>query len=311
MIGVPADFPPPANADIPSATVVITTKNRKADLAGAIKSVLAQRGNVECLVVDDASTDGTADMVRSEFPSVRLEVSPESRGYIVQRNLGAQLARGKVIFSIDDDAIFSTPDVVQQTLEDFDHPAIGAVAIPFINVNQDDVLRQRALDTAQRWIAPHYIGTAHAIRRDVFLQCGQYRGELIHQGEERDLSIRMINAGYFVRLGRADPIHHFESPKRNFERMARFGRRNDVLFAWQNVPLPWTPIYTMATTLNGLRFLVGSPDWRAHMAGLTAGYRSILGKGFPRRPVSGRALRTYRMLVRKRQVRLESLVSGG
>ena len=54
------------------ATVVITTRNRKELLRDAITSTLAQQEQVEIIVMDDASTDGTGEMVRAEFPMVRL-----------------------------------------------------------------------------------------------------------------------------------------------------------------------------------------------------------------------------------------------
>ena len=87
-------------------------------------------------MVDDGSTDGTAELVRAEFPQVRLVHHDASLGYIVRRNEAAQLASAKVIFSIDDDAIFSSACVVEQTLAQFDDARIGAVAIPCIDVRK-------------------------------------------------------------------------------------------------------------------------------------------------------------------------------
>ena len=82
------------------ASVVITTKNRCEELRAAISSALRQSAQPEVLVIDDGSTDGTADMVRAEFPAVRLERSAESVGYIVQRNRAARLASGAIVFSL-------------------------------------------------------------------------------------------------------------------------------------------------------------------------------------------------------------------
>ncbi len=53
-----------------TVTVVITTRNRKLRIFGApLRSTLAQDHPCEVLVMDDASTDGTPDLVRSEFPA--------------------------------------------------------------------------------------------------------------------------------------------------------------------------------------------------------------------------------------------------
>src|ERR1700722_5120155 len=151
-----------------SATVVITTRNRKRSLRTALQSVLIQTANPEILVIDDCSGDGTSEMVRAEFPSVKLDRSEKALGLIVQRNRGAQLASGEIIFSIDDDAAFSSPRVVEQTLAEFDHPCIGAVEIPFINVNQEKSPERRGKsDKSTNGVlcGYAYIGTAHALRR--------------------------------------------------------------------------------------------------------------------------------------------------
>ena len=55
------------------ASIVITTKNRKESLRRAIASAVMQTIPVEIIVIDDGSTDGTSEMVTSEFPQVRLE----------------------------------------------------------------------------------------------------------------------------------------------------------------------------------------------------------------------------------------------
>lgn len=280
----------------PLATCVITTKNRKAELKGAVESALAQSVPVEVLVVDDGSTDGTPELIREQFPGVRLIRIEQSQGYIVQRNRGAQLARAPVIFSIDDDAAFSTPQTVEQTLSEFEHPRVGAVAIPFINVRQDDIVRQRAPDDAHDWVTNSYVGTAHALRRDVFLSLGGYREHLIHQGEESDFCLRLLARGYVVTLGRADPIHHFESPRRDFRRMDLYGRRNDVLFAWHNVPMPALVPHLLATTANGVAFGLRCRRVGRMIRGLASGYVAALRHARDRRPVSGKVYRLAREL---------------
>ncbi|MGH7213703.1 MAG: glycosyltransferase family 2 protein, partial [Tepidisphaeraceae bacterium] len=235
------------------ATVVITTKDRKDELRRAVASAVAQVGAaVEVLVIDDGSTDGSSDMLRAEFSTVRVERYERSLGLIVRRNHAAALATAPVILSIDDDAVLVSTHTVAQTLTEFDHPRVGAVAVPFVDIKQGPQVRQRAPDFARVYVASSFIGTAHALRRDLFLKLGGYREQLFHQGEEADYCLRMLDAGCVVRLGSADPIHHFESPRRDFRRMDVYGRRNDVLYAWHNVPLPYLPGHLLATTFNGL-----------------------------------------------------------
>jgi glycosyltransferase involved in cell wall biosynthesis len=102
------------------ATIAIVTKDRREELRRALTSATAQLGSVEVLVIDDGSTDGTAEMVRADFPKVRLHRFESSEGLVVRRNDAALLAHGRVIVSIDDDAAFSSPNSVAQTMQDFD-----------------------------------------------------------------------------------------------------------------------------------------------------------------------------------------------
>ncbi len=286
------------------ATVIITTKNRKDDLRNAVASALMQDAQPRVLVIDDGSTDGTSEMIRGEFPTVQLERSEQSRGLIVQRNYAATLAQTAFIFSIDDDAVFTTPRIVSQTILEFQNPRVGAVGIPFVDVNYRDTITQMAPDERGIYVGASYIGTAHALRRELFLSLGGYREFLFHQGEEEDYCIRMLAAGYVVRLGRADPIHHFESPKRDFRRRDVFGRRNNVLFAWCNVPLLHLPLRLLGTTYNGMRAGVQVWRFRQMTYGMLFGYMSIFQYWRERRPVPNRVYRAFRRMRGRSTVQL-------
>lgn len=291
----------------PSATVVISTRDRRESLTRAIESALAQTAPIEVLVLDDGSTDGSADVVRARFPTVRLERSPRALGYIAQRNRGALLARAEVIVSIDDDAHFPSPHTIAQTLTSFDTPRVGAVAIPFVNVNTSPEVLQRAPAAHGTFVTDAFVGTAYAIRRDLFLSLDGFRREFFHQGEERDLCLRMLEAGYVVRLGTADPIHHAESPLRSWRRMAIYGRRNDVLFAWYNVPSVILPLHLTATSLLGLRSGIGTGHLGAMGWGLLRGLGASLRRGRARSPVSLRTYMLSRSLRRSRALPIEEV----
>jgi glycosyltransferase involved in cell wall biosynthesis len=277
-------------------TVVITSKDRRDDLRRALASCMRQTAEPEILVIDDGSSDGTAEMVRREFPTVRLLRDETSKGLIVQRNRGASRASGDVIISIDDDADFPSSDTIAHTLREFTDPRIGAVAIPFVNVNYSDEVLQRAPPGDSVMVTSAYIGTAHAVRRDVFLQLGGYREYLFHQGEEEDFCIRMLNAGFVVRLGSANPIHHYESPNRSRWRMDVYGARNKVLFSWYNVPMPHLLMHLPAVILNRLVYGIRTGRlWRS-VVGISKGLAGCVREAGGRRPVRPETYRAFRRL---------------
>ncbi len=292
-------------SDAPTASVVIATRNRCKELRIALHSALLQSSHPEVIVIDDGSDDGTAEMVRTAFPLVKLVCHDRPTGYIVARNEGAKIAQGSIIFSIDDDAAFSTTDVVSQTIQEFATDKIGAVAIPYIDVNRDGIERQRTPDSKCILVADRYIGTAHAIRRQIFLGIGGYREQFFHQGEESDFCIRMLDAGYFVRLGNSDRIDHFESPKRDTKRMDLYGRRNDILFVFLNVPLRYLPLHLLSLTIKGILFGVRVRRPFHMIRGLVMGYAAAIRYRRSRAPVSIATYKLYRRLRVSQAVPLE------
>ena len=297
------------NDSVNSAAVVITTKNRVEDLRKAVASALAQTVPPEVVVADDGSTDGTPDIIAEEFPQVRVCRSVKSVGYIVQRNRAAALVKAPIIFSIDDDAVFSTPRIIEQTLAEFDRSQVGAVAIPFVDVNRSPEVKQRAPGIDRVFASYSFIGTAHALRRELFLKLGGYREILVHQGEEGDYSTRMLDAGYITRCGLADPIHHFESPRRSWARMDYYGSRNRILYSWMNVPLPFFPVHLAVTSALAFAFSMERGRFAVRLKGILAGHALGLSGRSGRKAVTADAYRMSRELKGRGAVPLDEMVN--
>ena len=226
-------------------SIVITTKNRKDELAKALVSALNQNA-YEVIVWDDGSTDGTADFVAQHFTSVQLVRSNVSVGLINARNQLAQIATGYLLFSIDDDAVFSEVGVVSETAAQFVDDRIAAIAIPLINVNQSQKVLQKAQIAGTTEPIRQFIGTAHALRRDVFLKVGGYPDYLGRQEEELHLAAELYRHGYTIVKGHSDTIHHFESVTRSRPDEAYREARNLWLFA-----LRYAPIWALLPHLAG------------------------------------------------------------
>jgi GT2 family glycosyltransferase len=279
-----------------SATVVITTKNRKEELRNALKSTVEQSVPVEILVFDDGSTDGTSDLVREEFPQVRVERVDQSLGIVRARNAAIELASKPIVFTLDDDCVFVSPRTVEQTLAEFDHPRVGAVCIPSMDVKIGPKIFGMAPAADQLYVASEFRGGANAMRRDLFLKLGKYRGYLFRQGEEADYSIRLLDAGYVVRLGRGDIIHHYESPVRQRPQMYYYQARNHLLFVWYNVPISSLFLHGGATIWNVLRASHRNGFTTAGVKGVLAGFGAILHEWKRRRAVRVATYRLFRRL---------------
>lgn len=101
---------------MPEISVVLPTHNRSSWLQLALASVLAQRNvDLEVIVVDDASTDDTAEAVRSlDDARVRLLQHETPRGVAASRNHGAAEAHGDWVAFIDDDDLWAPEKLTRQ-----------------------------------------------------------------------------------------------------------------------------------------------------------------------------------------------------
>jgi glycosyltransferase involved in cell wall biosynthesis len=294
-------------ADVPAATIILTTHNRRELLRKAIVAAQKQTVPVQIMVMDDNSADGTAAMMKQDFPHIPYYRSESNRGPCFHRNRGAALARTNIVFPLDDDSILQSPRTVAQTLSEFDDPCIGAVAIPFVNVLQTDKVVSSAPDDVTLYVTSAFVAAAHALRRDLFLALNGYRETFFYMGEEGDLCIRMLDRGFVVRLGRADPIHHYQ-PKDRVSLAADFyGRQNDILFLIYNAPGRYLLPFLLGTTLKGAWFGVRLGRLQNMLKGLSRGYLLGFREIRNRKPVRPSCFRCFRRLKLRGAAEIEEI----
>ncbi len=112
-------------------SLLITTKNRLEDLKITLQHLtsLLSKESVECLVYDDASTDGTFDYLKAYFPDLILFRNEKSLGLIHNRNVLLNNCSGDYAISLDDDAHFLSENVLENILDYFEsNPKCGVIA---------------------------------------------------------------------------------------------------------------------------------------------------------------------------------------
>ncbi len=117
----------------PDLTVVVVSYNVRELLRECLRSVLAQPIDVQCIVVDNASQDGSAALVRDEFPGVTLIANDRNLGFARACNQGLRQATGRHAVLLNPDA--RLVDAALATLVRYldEHPAVGAVGPLFVD----------------------------------------------------------------------------------------------------------------------------------------------------------------------------------
>lgn len=288
-------------------SIVVTTKNRKADLEKCIKSCESLKNVSEILVFDDGSTDDTSAFVREMFPEVSLYRSEQSLGLINARTKCASLAKGDLIVSIDDDCVFQHEDAIAEIAGYFSHPKVAAVTIPIINVLISDAVVQQGMGSKEDfYITAQYMGGAHMIRKDVFLQMGGYYDNLIRQEEETDFCMRLYGKGYWVRIANCQkPILHYHSASRNLYLISFYRARNQFILNYKNAPLFLIPLAVLKQAFSLVLFERKNGQLKACLSGFKDGIKSIISGRIKRTPVSVKTYFFFKKLRSKQWLKIE------
>ena len=282
-------------------TVIIATKSRWVDLEKALLSLRNQTVQPDVIVMDDNSDDGTSENIKKGFPEVKLYSFKESKGYIVRRNEAIELAQTPYVLSIDDDCILEFQTTIEEIARFCLETKSAAIAWPYINRNTSEDLLSAAPDDGM-WQACTFRGCSFIVHKEMFFKAGGFRSTLVHQGEEEDFCIRLLDLGLPVILGKGSPIVHYESPKRSFQRVDFYGSRNLILFALFNVPLVFLPLQLAGSTIKAIifGFKIKRPyhKTRGVLYGFFDGIKLLKKE---RRPVDIKTFLKYRELKKQQQ----------
>ncbi|MDP5182644.1 glycosyltransferase [Blastococcus sp. BMG 814] len=229
----------------PRVAVVVITHQRRDELLVALQRLVALPEQPHVVVVDNGSTDGTADAVRERFPQVELIASPENLG-AVGRNLGVARLDTPYVAFCDDDTWWE-PGSLRAAADVLDaHPRLAIVTARILvepGGTEDPIvaeLRDSPVVGAD-WLPGPALGSflagASVLRRDAFDEVGGFSERLWLGGEEElmagDLAARGWELCYLDQL----TLHHRASTARDPHKRRADGIRNTLWTTWLRRPL--------------------------------------------------------------------------
>ncbi|GAB3358884.1 glycosyltransferase [Micromonospora halotolerans] len=189
-------------------SVIVPAYNERAGIVATVRSLVANdHPGIEVIVVDDGSTDGTADLVDAlGLPGVRVIRKPNG-GKATALNTGLLYASHDIIVTVDADTVFE-PDAIRRLVEPFTDPGIGAVAGNVKVTNRHRLLGKWqhieyvigfSLDRRfyeKLGCIPTVPGAIGAFRRRALTEVGGVSGDTL--AEDTDVTMAVLRAGWRV-----------------------------------------------------------------------------------------------------------------
>ncbi len=211
-------------------SVVMPAYNASRTIRECLEAITSQdfAQGYEVIVVNDGSTDNTAEIVRG-FGNVKL-ISQENAGPASARNNGAKNAKGSIVVFIDSDCI-AQPNFLKEISRPFSDADVSGVQGAYLCRNKQLMERFGQLEIEQRYERMKkrrfidFMGSyAAAYGKNVFLEFGGFDESFpVASGEDTDLSFRISSAGHkFVFNPKANVYHFHPDSLRKYLRVKFF-----------------------------------------------------------------------------------------
>jgi GT2 family glycosyltransferase len=217
---------PPLGAAV---TVVVASRDRREELLASLP-----RHEAPVVLVDNASTDGSAAAVRERLPAVDVVALARNRG-AVARTLGAARATTRYVAFADDDSWWAPGSLARAVALLDAHPRAALLAGRILVGPQERpdplcaVMARSALGTPHDLPGPGLLGFAACavvVRREAFLAVGGFDDVVVFPGEEERVALDLTAAGWGLAYVEELVVHHHPSPirERPERRRARMTR---------------------------------------------------------------------------------------
>jgi GT2 family glycosyltransferase len=209
----------------PDVSVILVTHDSTADLPVSLASAQSQRGvEVETIVVDSASRDGSADLVRRVAPGARRIELSENVGFSAAMNVGIEASRGRYVLAVNPDCRLASDFAAVLAARLDERPDVGSASGRILRAEGPQLLPTTRLDStgivfhpsgrhldrgseeeeAGRYLAEEEIagttGAAGFYRREALesarISTGYFDGDFFLYREDADLAWRLRRLGW-------------------------------------------------------------------------------------------------------------------
>jgi GT2 family glycosyltransferase len=229
----------------PRVAVVMITWNRRDEVLRSLGHLTALPERPRVVVVDNGSTDGTAEAVRERYPGVEVLPAGGNVG-AAARTLGVRHVSTPYVALSDDDTWWE-PGALARAADLFDaHPRLGVLTGRVLvgPENEEDpicrVLEESPLPVEPGMPGPPLLGFlagASVVRRSAFLEAGGFEPRFFIGGEEELLAADLAARGWWLCFVKDVVTHHHPSDRREAHRRRWHVLRNALWCTWLRRPL--------------------------------------------------------------------------
>jgi GT2 family glycosyltransferase len=232
------------------ASFVIVNYNRKDEIlltiAKSKETIKETKGEFEIVIVDNASTDGSAAAIKEQHPDVVLIENPVNTGAPAW-NLGFAKAKGDLFIILDDDShVVSGFERALDYIEQ--RPEIGVLAL---NVSGGLYQTSHWVDLEEK---EGFIGCGAILRKKLFDKIGGYADWIFLYTNEWEYGVRCMEAGYkVIYYAKCHVLHRASVVNRTSKRLIVFSVRNEMAIVWKYFSKETRDKYIRRVFINNLK----------------------------------------------------------
>lgn len=254
-----------------SLSIVIPNFNGQKLLAENLPKIIKMFPEFKILIVDDGSSDGSVNFLKSHFPKITVLINQHNMGFSSSANRGIKAAKTSLVWLLNNDC-YPENNFLDKIIPYFQDPKVFAVSCA---ENNKGVIRGRGIGGFRKGLLYHRpgklnknntlwaFGASTIYNKDLFLKLDGFDENYNpFYWEDFDLSYRVLKSGYKIYFEKQAMVNHQESStiSQNFSAslITQISFRNQLLTCWKNITdldmlisnILWLPYHLILTSFR-------------------------------------------------------------